>query len=930
MRHWLQLATRNWRAKPLRSAGVVTAIALGVGAVVWVTCCYESVRRIMLQWSEGYVGTSHVTVLSPLGRHNTLPQRLVTRIAGLPNVRAAVPLLVQRLSAVAVPRDAWEASEANAAAWEPSMKDLDLHGIDLAVESEVRDWGAMLSAGRLLRPDDLYACVLEASVAEEEKVGVGDVLLVWGGKLPAAEPTPLEIVGIIERKRIARFLKGVALVRLPVLQEICQRYALITSVDVVLHDARGPQLEESRAVIQAAARTVAPQIIVRSAAARQKRIELAQDQQQAILILLSSVAMLTALFIILSTLSMGLVERIRQMGLLRCIGVTGRQLVGLTLAEVIPLGVIGVLLGVPIGFGLAVLTAWLVPQYVGSFAVSVRGVLLASAAGLGTALAGALVPALAAATVTPLEATRPRARRAGGRMIVLSALLGLVGLGVQLYVLEFHVRRDLYFVKWAVIAVVLLYLVYALVAPGLVWLASRAAVPVTAGLVRVRLRLLQDQVGHAVWRSAGVVCGLMVGLSLIVGLVVFNASFRSGWNFPKQFPEAYVWSFEQMRADAGAIAARIPGVRAVTAANAVNVVVEERAGLLDPVLTSATWFLGIDPDSFLDMVKLEFVEGDEETARARLKEGGYILVAADFARSRRKSVDVVRDAQGNVLKSNEVRVWFSGRFMTFKVAGVIDSPALDIAASYFQVMSESTVVASGSVIGTNADLTRIFGVHGTRLLLLNFDLPPEPVPAGWPPPRGTPEAAGLSSKHYDSRMSRERRWQNFREVSVLNRILAALDTPRTFYGTARELKDEIDAQLTNMTYLLTAVPAVALVVAALGVANLMTANVASRAKQLAIMRAVGATRSLVLRLVMGEALVVGLLGSALGLGLGLHLAWNVTSLTVRMWGYLVPLHVPWMLVGVSVVLTVGLCILAAVVPARHAARTNIIAALHVT
>ena len=56
---------------------------------------------------------------------------------------------------------------------------------------------------------------------------------------------------------------------------------------------------------------------------------MAQDQQQVVLVLLSCMALLTALFIILSTLSMGMIERISQLGLLRCVGMTRIQLAGL-------------------------------------------------------------------------------------------------------------------------------------------------------------------------------------------------------------------------------------------------------------------------------------------------------------------------------------------------------------------------------------------------------------------------------------------------------------------------------------------------------------------------------------------------------------------------------------------------------------------------
>ncbi len=940
---WLRLGLRNWQVKRVRTTGAILAIALGTGAVVWVSCCYESVRRTVMTWAAGYVGSSHVSVQSSWGKYDTLPQRLVNKVENLSikipisdtkprqfrelqPIKYVAPLLVQRMPAAALPAEEYDQTTDHRA-FRPTMDDLDVNGIDPDREFKVRDWERRLVAGRMIGPDDDYACVLEQSVAEEEHVGVGDMLLIWG--YDDSEPVALKIVGVIERRRIARFLKGVALVRLPILQQICARPGLINSLDIVLKEPTQAMLMHTGRGIQNAVRGTAPNILVRSAAARQKHIEQAQSQQQAVLILLSCVAMLTALFIILSTLSMGMVERVTQLGLLRCVGATRAQLVALTLAEVLPLGIIGVLLGVPIGLGLTALSVWFVPDYVGSFTINANGISLAVLAGLITSLVGGLLPALAATTVTPLEATRPRARRAGPLPMITALLIAAGALVAQVIIMQRYIQRDLNFIQFAIAAVVLLYAVYALVAPLLVWVASRIVVPTTALLVRVRLRLLQDQVGHAAWRSAGIVCGLMVGLSLIVALVVFNQSFRTGWQFPKQFPEAYLWSYEQITGPVAETLEQTPGVKKATVANAVNVIVEERPIFGEEILRSFTWFLGIEPDSFLKLVRMEFIEGDEQTARELLRQGGHVIVAADFARTRKKGVEEVRDAEGRVIIGNTVRVWFNNRWETFKIAGVIDSPALDIAANYFQVESESHVAAVGSVIGTNADLQRLYNIDGAKLVLLNFNLPDESPPADWPPPLGTPAARSLSHKSYDTSLSLERRWENYREIQVLQRVKRHIHAPQAFYGTARELKDEIDAELTNMTRLLSMVPSVALLVAAIGVANLMTANVASRTRQLAVMRAVGATRGLVLRLVMGEALVLGLLGSAMGLGLGMHLAWNITIMTARMWGYAIDVSVPWDIVGAAIALTVGLCILAGIGPARHASRTNVIAALHV-
>lgn len=916
MRHWSQLATRNWRVKRVRTAGAVLAIALGTAVVVWVTCCYESVRAQVTGWSRDYVGRSHLNVESPLGKYDTLPERIAENLREVPEVQHVTARLVQRLRVIPAPRAALATQPAFYKAWRDNLPEVDFHGIDLATEFEVRKYD--VSQGHMLRESDEFACVLEESFAAEEGLKVGDFLMVWGGSRD--EPYPVEIVGLMPRRRIARFQKGLSLIRLSMLQQINIKQNLVTSIDVILKDGTRAGVQAAAPKVRQTARRSVPNANVTSAEMRMAQIAKAQEQLQLVIVLLSCVAMLTALFIILSTLSMGMIERIAQLGLLRCIGVTGSQLGALILFEVLPLGVMGVLCGIPIGLGLAQLTVWLVPKYVGVFAVSWTGILLAVAAGLATTLVGALLPGLAAWRVSPLEAARPRARHPRLFWLVVVAVLAVGTLIFQNSLVQMMQRSPQFF-QVAVTTRVLLYLGYALLAAPVVWLIGAPVVRGVARLIGVQNRLLQDQIGYAVWRSAGICCGLMVGLSLIVGLIVFNESVTGGWQFPKQFPEAYLWSFERMTPDAAKIIAETDDLRGrirnFTTANAVNVLVEEKPPFMEAVWRSVTWFLGCEPDSFFDLLKLEFVEGDEATARAKLKEGGHVVVAEEFSRSRNKHV------------GDKVRVFLGDRWQTFTIAGVIESPAIDVAAGWFQAQSEMHVAAVGSVLGTNADLKRLFGVEGTSLVLLNFNLPPLPVPVGWPPAQGTPQAAGLGDAYYDKNVTLERRWQRQREEQVLHEITRRLNAAQAFSGTVRELKDEIDSELTKMTHLLTAVPTVALLIAAIGVANLMTANVTSRIKQLAVLRAVGATRGLVLRMVIGEALVLGALGSCLGVALGLHVAANTTTMTQRMWGFNITLQMPWGYVIGAVLLTIGLCILAGILPARYASKTNVVDALHV-
>jgi len=122
---------------------------------------------------------------------------------------------------------------------------------------------------------------------------------------------------------------------------------------------------------------------------------------------------------------------------------------------------------------------------------------------------------------------------------------------------------------------------------------------------------------------------------------------------------------------------------------------------------------------------------------------------------------------------------------------------------------------------------------------------------------------------------------------------------------------------------------VALFVGSFIIVNTFSMLVAQRTRELALLRAVGASRAQVLRMVLGEAAVVGLVGSGLGLGLGLLIAAGAQA-AIR--GFLgadigtgLPVHtatVVWSLL-VGTLVTVA----AAAIPARRASRTAPMAAM---
>ena len=107
----------------------------------------------------------------------------------------------------------------------------------------------------------------------------------------------------------------------------------------------------------------------------------------------------------------------------------------------------------------------------------------------------------------------------------------------------------------------------------------------------------------------------------------------------------------------------------------------------------------------------------------------------------------------------------------------------------------------------------------------------------------------------------------------------------------------------------------------------MMVNVASRSRQIAVLRAVGATKSQIARLVLIEAMVLGLLGCVVGVALGMHTAYTDGVLTERMLGLPMPWVAPWGRVIAAGAITWTICVAAGIGPALRAARGNVIGAL---
>lgn len=123
------------------------------------------------------------------------------------------------------------------------------------------------------------------------------------------------------------------------------------------------------------------------------------------------------------------------------------------------------------------------------------------------------------------------------------------------------------------------------------------------------------------------------------------------------------------------------------------------------------------------------------------------------------------------------------------------------------------------------------------------------------------------------------------------------------------------------TVLVSAIAGISLVVGGIGIANIMLVSVVERTREIGIRKAIGATNTAVLSQFLTEAVVVSLLGGALGVGTGVGLAF----LAAMLLSFPFVISITSILAGLLLALSVGL--VAGVIPARNAAQLDPIAAL---
>ena len=185
------------------------------------------------------------------------------------------------------------------------------------------------------------------------------------------------------------------------------------------------------------------------------------------------------------------------------------------------------------------------------------------------------------------------------------------------------------------------------------------------------------------------------------------------------------------------------------------------------------------------------------------------------------------------------------------------------------------------------------------------------------------QAAANSTQVQDSSLFVKTQTSGPDQTAALTSALAGY--PNVDVKTAAQFKADQKKQLDSVLYIVYVLLLLSIIIALIGVVNTLALSVIERTREIGLMRAIGAQRRQIKRMIRGEAVVVSLIGAILGLVLGTALGAAIVS-AISSSG-IDTLAIPVTTIVVVVILTAIFGVLAAVWPARRAARLDVLQAI---
>lgn len=593
-------------------------------------------------------------------------------------------------------------------------------------------------------------------------------------------------------------------------------------------------------------------------------------------------AIVIGLFLVYNALSVSVAERRHDIGVMRSLGATRWQIGWLFTAEALSLGFAGALLGIPLGHWLADFALNLVKEEIqdvmfGDLQTATRlqgrSVLAALAAGMATALFAALVPAMQAAADEPADAVRRAPSSAGRWARLLHRLCCLVLIFGGIALVAF--RHDLPHRIGSYGGMVCFLTGNLLAMPLYVAWMARLLQPLARNFLGVEARLAADNLLRSPGRTGVVIGALAAGVALMVQIAGVGRS--------NQEP-VEDWLERGITADLFVLGGSLAGSTSSVDPMSSDIATQLKALTLDgnsdgPKAVETVVGLRFYRPKFRETIVFLIALDAQAYYEATMARASQPLAHLEaYTRLREPHTVLISD---NFAYKHRVQV---GDVLTIPGrAGTIDLKIVGLIQDYSW--------NKGTLVMDRKEYARLFEddlVDSYHVFLRNDS--------------HKPQAKAI----VESAMSRQALFVQDREA--LRQYIA---------GVIRRIY-----QLAYMQQVIVGI------VAALGVVTALLISVLQRRRELGLLRAVGATQGQVLKSVLAEAMLMGIIGTILGIAIGLPMEWYVLRIVLyEESGFFFEMLIPWREALSISLISVITAALAGLVPAIHAVRLRIAEAI---
>lgn len=851
------MVVRSLISRPSRTILTTFAIVLGVAVILAIRITNESTLDSLITLFTETSGRANLVVINSKLDDAGFSEDIIHNILNYPGIKTAVPT-VQAYTTLTDDSPA----EIQISFMGAGTDRLSLFGVDPVLDPLVREYN--LVAGEFLSDNkSALDVVLVEEYANENKVWVKD-------KIEIITPDGVEklrIVGIISKDGAGLLNNGAfGVIPIKAAQRIFNYAGQIDQIDIIAEEGLTSANELDNLLI-ALQNRIGEDYSVIYPAMQGRRVTQMLDTLSLGLSFFSAIAIFVGIFLIYNAFSMTVTERTREIGMLRTIGMTRRQVTKQILTEAIVIGSLGSILGICVGLllsrGLIRFMETLFAQEVKEVLIPFDGILVAVFVGISTTLLAAWLPARQAGNISPLEALRIRGKSNGSWLVARGWIFGagLILLSVAVLILN-PFSQGLNEIV-ATSTVIMLFIGATLLIPISVSSSEKIIKPIMGHIYGGEGQLGSSNVQRAKLRTTLTVAALMVGVAMMLTIQAMTVAFKQDiedWLSFFNGSDLIIYSSLPMKSVLGGRLNAVKGVAIVTPIRMTNINFTQPDGQKGTLIYTA-----IEPKTYPKVTSFSFAtnQGDPELLYEALATRDAIFITT-----------VLSERYG-YKQGDTIRLQTKRGQKDFEIAAIV-----------------TDFVAQGYVVeGSYRLLKRYFGDQDVSRFMVDIE-------------------PGYTIQEVKERINAT---HGKRENLTIE--------------TNEATRESGSALLSNSFALFDVVAQIGVIVASLGVINTLMMNILERTQEIGMLRGMGMTRRQIGKMILAEAGMMGIIGGVFGLGFGLFLSWLLINSFLSLIGYTVDYILPLRGIFIGLIISLIISQIAALWPARRAARVNIVEAI---